>query len=152
MKTPTNSSVECYQRCHPLSLPCNPTRRRGAFTLIEVVLGLVLMATLLVGILLAIGRHQHIHRLSAERNAAAELADNLLTDWFASPQGVPLSGYGTLPSMPRWSWRTSVVANRTVVGRVFPVVELEIFSSTPSPVGRPALLSIEILQSRHETP
>lgn len=114
-------------------------RQSAGFTLIEVVVGLVLLATLCVGLLLALARHQRSNELAGTRYDATLIADQMLASWIDSPAGIPLSASGRVAGRPTWAWRTSVLSNRMVFGIPAVVVRLDIFRDQ---VG-PALISVE---------
>ncbi len=115
------------------------------FTLLEVLVGLVLMATVLVAIILAAARHKQLLRLAADRQAAIDQADRLLQSWSESATGIPLSASQALP-IRGWRWRTSVVANRSVFGRVCPVVRLEVLAISRSTGSELVLASVDTLR------
>ena len=127
------------------------TSKRGAFTLLEVVVGLVLLATVLVASLLALGRHQRQVRMSADRYAAISIADRLLASWFDSAKAIPLLASAVIVERPGWLWRTEVVANRTVMGRNCTVVRLQIVDRSVPDRGEVVLASVETLQPATET-
>lgn len=108
--------------------------RRG-LSLVEVIVGLALLATLVVGLFSALTLHQRqIHR--AERDLhAQQIADRLLSSWFSVPLGVspvPRWSQGAVPGEPRWLWRTRPVGLVRVERRVVEVVRLEIVETLPS--------------------
>ncbi len=119
--------------------------RRG-FTLLEVVIGLVLLATVLVTSLLAMGRQRRMLRQANDRQQAISLADALLTGWHQSTTGVPLRAAAPIVERPGWWWQTEVVANRIVFGRSHPIVRLQIVDRTLPLQSEVVLLSIELLQ------
>jgi type II secretory pathway pseudopilin PulG len=65
-------------------------------TLLEVLAGLALLATLLAGVLTAYGNHVRQVRRTQLRLKAADAADRMLTDWFQRPGGFPEEGCGTV--------------------------------------------------------
>ncbi|MCR9293817.1 MAG: type II secretion system GspH family protein [bacterium] len=101
-------------------------RKRAGFTLLELIAGSVLMATLLVSLVLAISKQRSVLRLAEDRQTATLLADELLAQWVDAPQGIPLGGSGRLPSMNQCFWRTSVIAQQTLFGKAAAVVRLDI--------------------------
>ena len=62
---------------------CSRNCRRGGLTLIEVVIGLLLLSTLLSSLLLSHQRHARQLQLAQRTLAAIDSADRLLADWFA---------------------------------------------------------------------
>lgn len=81
-------------------------RRRGT-TLIEVLFGLVILATLLATAVTARGRFLR-QAADAQRKARLiEALDAQLDQWFAPTiPAVPLNGSGTLDALPGGQWRT----------------------------------------------
>ena len=72
--------------------PPNRETRRPAMTLVEVVGGLALLATLLVAALLAQGRYMRQAASADRRLQAVTAADALLTSWRLDPRSLPHSG------------------------------------------------------------
>ena len=83
--------------------------KRPAFTLLEVIVGLTLMATVLVGSLLSFSAHQKQRRFADAKIVAVTIADDLLNLLSASPEGIPANGRGLIAGKSDWFWRTSVV-------------------------------------------
>ncbi len=119
-------------------------RRRG-FTLLEVVVGIMLLATLLVTSLLALGKQRRILRQAHDRQQAISLADAFLTKWHQSSTGVPLSGSGPIAERAGWWWQTEVVANRVVFDKTRPIVRLQIIDRSANSAKESVLLSVELL-------
>jgi prepilin-type N-terminal cleavage/methylation domain-containing protein len=120
---------------------------RGGFTLIELVVGLVLLATLLVSILLASARYEKSRRLAQNRSKAVQLADSLLADWFDSPGGIPIQASGRFGNQD-FLWQTQLVRNDQLFGREVLIVRLEV--STFSTQETTKLISVELVQSGDE--
>lgn len=99
---------------------------KDAFSLIEVVVALVLMATLLTTIIMAIGRHRRLGKLAEDRREAVRIADQLLLSWNGSRNGIPYMSSGAIPEHRGWFWRTRVVANQPLWGATFPKIGFEI--------------------------
>ena len=78
-------------------------------TLVEVVVGLMLLATLLVAILAAFGRHVRQVRHGQIRLEAARAADALLAEWFAEGGNLPREDEGVMPDNARFLWRITPV-------------------------------------------
>lgn len=122
----------------------NPVReRRKAFSLMEVVVALMLMATLLTSIILAIGRHRRQGKLAEDRRLAIRIADQLLATWHESKHGIPYMSSGPIPEHRGWIWRTNVVANQTLFGANFPKIGFEIVQ--PQAQRDVLLVQLEIL-------
>ncbi len=85
-----------------------------AMTLIEVVAGLALLGTLLVGIVLAKVRFTQQWTAADRRVQTVRAADELLTAWWATPGGFPRRAAGDVPGRPDLSWRTEPVSNPAV--------------------------------------
>ena len=120
-------------------LHCYPAPARRSFTLVEVVVGFVLLATVLVSLLLALARQRRNGEMARGRQAACLIADELLADWIESPTGIPLRGSGGVIGRPGWFWRTTVQANRQVIGIPATIVRLDVFENQISGV----LISVE---------
>ena len=115
----------------------------AGLTLVEVVGGLVILATLLVSLLMAFNAHARQIKLAAAQLEAIELTDQLIAGWYAAGQ-LPAPGEeGTIPSKPTLSWRVMSVATDVspVPARVMRVEVVD----TPA-FGKPETLSsVEIL-------
>ncbi|MEM9109977.1 MAG: hypothetical protein AAGC72_08125 [Planctomycetota bacterium] len=75
-------------------------------SLIEVTTSLAILGTLLVASILAKGRLTRQSTEALVRLDAAHAADQLMQDWWDSPEGMPRNGRGTLDSDTRFQWRT----------------------------------------------
>lgn len=102
------------------------SRQRDGFTLVEVVVGLTLLATVIVSSLLAYSKHQKQVRLARSKIAAVQIADDLLNRMSASRTGIPPAASGTIPEHPTWSWRTSVTAETLRDPIPMQIIELQI--------------------------
>ena len=102
-------------------------QRTSGFTLIEVVVGTVLLATLVVSVLVAIGSHQRKIRHVRQKSLAIELADQMMSRWHQSTEGVPLSGRGSLSPDGSLAWQTRVIKSRQLCGVPVYVVRLDLF-------------------------
>lgn len=104
---------------------------RRALTLIEVVVALVLLASLLVGMVTAYSAHHRQGIRAHRKRHAAAAADKLLTQWFldANPN-VPRSGQGLLPGPSPLIWRTEIVHRNVIETLPVEIVRLQIFSET----------------------
>jgi prepilin-type N-terminal cleavage/methylation domain-containing protein len=78
--------------------------RRG-LTLVEVIAGLVLMATLLTAVLAAFKAHAGQIRGARERMRASELAEDLLSGWQAEGALPALGTQKPLAGTDGWVWR-----------------------------------------------
>jgi type II secretory pathway pseudopilin PulG len=83
---------------------CRRSAGRG-LTLVEVIAGLVLLATLLASILVAFGSQAAQIRAARDRITAVELADRLLSEW-SSQNAIPAVGTEqNLAGTNAWRWR-----------------------------------------------
>jgi Tfp pilus assembly protein FimT len=81
-----------------------PSGRRG-LTLVEVIAGLVLLATLLTTVLAAFKTHAAQIRGSHERLKANEIAKELLSGWLAKGALPPVGTQQALAGTEDWIWR-----------------------------------------------
>ena len=102
------------------------TNQSRGFTLIEVVVGLTLMATVVVASLLAFSAHQKQIRQARSKIDALQIADNLLNRMSASRAGIPLFATGTIPERPNWTWRTRVIEETTLAQIPLRIIQLQI--------------------------
>src|SRR5262245_60433550 len=81
--------------------------RRGGVTLIEVVLGLVILGTIVASIAVARGRAMRQYAAAELQLRAARVADALISTWLdGPPQAIPLRDSGPLADLPGCVWRT----------------------------------------------
>lgn len=99
--------------------------RRG-FTLVEVVVGLALMASVLVGSLISFSAHQRQLRTAESKLAAVSLADEILSQLSGRREGVPRAGRGGIADRPGWFWQTRVVGVAAPAGIPLQVIRLEV--------------------------
>ncbi|NND99091.1 MAG: type II secretion system protein [Pirellulaceae bacterium] len=125
-------------------------KRRQAFTILEVVVGTTLLASLVVSVLIAISSHQKKVRVAQQRIVATRLADELLSRWMQSTDGVPLSARGTLlPDQTRMvsqaiTWQTNVIDRRELCGIPVHVVRLSLTGHARDKPGR-VLCSVDVV-------
>ena len=129
------------RRSNTSSPPPARTRARRATTLVEVLLGLVLLATLLVWILTARTRAARQTAVARARENASRSADRLLTRWWADPAFFPRSAAGVMPDAPQFTWRTRVVDNPSARSLGASVVRLEVRDSDAPEI----LIAVEVL-------
>ena len=103
------------------------SKQNSGFTLIEVVVGLTLMATVVVASLLAFSAHQKQIRQARSKIAAVQVADDLLNRMSANRTGIPSSARGTIIDHPNWTWRTRVTAETIRAEIPLRIIQLEIF-------------------------
>ncbi|MGB0759794.1 MAG: type II secretion system protein [Rubripirellula sp.] len=115
------------------------SRQRCGFTLVEVVIGLSLMATVIVSSLLAFSKHQKQIRLAQAKIAAVQIADDLLNRMSASRTGIPAAASGSIPDHPNWFWRTRVTAETLRSPIPMQIINLQIIEGKTG--SKPTLLS-----------
>src|SRR5947207_9417863 len=82
------------------------TKRRGV-TLVEVLAGLLLLATVLASALIARGRFLRQWAEADQRLAAAHAADAMLATWLGAPaSSLVVPAQGAVPDLVGYSWRT----------------------------------------------
>jgi hypothetical protein len=107
-------------------------------TLVEVIGGLALMATLMASLLAVKARVIHQNQLSLRRREAAVVADQLLAKWWPDPKAFPRTGQGS--TQDGFSWRTQISPNAPTSGAGAQVVRLEVFDSSGADVAVEVLL------------
>ena len=112
----------------PRQLHCR--YRPTAFTLLEVVVGIVLLASLVSGVVVAMGAHHRKIRFARQKASAVHLTDELLSRWDQSQDGIPLSQVGNLVADGSMVWRTDVVQRRELCGVPVHVVRLNVFGKS----------------------
>lgn len=83
---------------------------RRAITLIEVLAGITLMATLFTMMVVAAGRHTARIADAQRELQALEALDQLLAEWYSSDNALPTDDEGPLINHADWVWRKSVRA------------------------------------------
>ena len=125
-------------------------RRRRGSTLIEVLAGLALLASVLAALLVAKGNLARQWATSRRRCEAVQAADALLMRWWQDPELFPRSGDGEAPG--GWRWHVEEATNPEAARLGGRVVRLELFESVPPPSGqKDALASVELLIPRQPT-
>jgi prepilin-type N-terminal cleavage/methylation domain-containing protein len=108
---------------------CNSARAKPGLTLIEVLAGLALMATLLVAMLYLKSRFMHQLVASNLQLRSTAEADKMMTNWWADPEAIPVNGAGIVPGSPDLSWQTTLVSNDVVHHLGGKVVRLQVISA-----------------------
>lgn len=122
---------------------CRPARGRPGTTLIEVVLGLVVLSTLLVSVAIARGRFARQWADAERRLRLVRVADDLIAQWLATaPRPVPI-GQGTLGPDTGATWRTRILPDRGAVSLNAVVVRLDLFDARD---GSAPAVSIDFLE------
>ncbi|MEM9587060.1 MAG: type II secretion system protein [Planctomycetota bacterium] len=118
---------------------------RSAFTLIEVVVGLTLMATLLVSSLLAFTAHRRQLAAAMRKQQAIELADDLLSRLESSREGIQPLKSGAVAGHPNWFWQTRLIGVTAPMRFECQVIRFEIIDRTPRGDAR-VLTSVDLLK------
>ncbi len=100
--------------------------KRAGLSLVEVVAAIVILGTILVGVVLAKARHTRQLAIAQQQQVAVRAADELLSGWWVSREGVPREGRGQLATQPGMVWETKVVENAEVQRLGARVVRLEV--------------------------
>ena len=100
------------------------TTHRSALTLVEVVVGLLLLATLLVGTMLAFSRHARQIRLGQIRLEAVRAADALLAEWLSQGGQIPVNAEGRVPKHTDFCWKTQPLAD--TIDRTFDIAAVRL--------------------------
>lgn len=120
-------------------------RPRGT-TLVEALVGTVLLGTLLVTILVAKGRLAVQAAQAENRVQACEVLDSVLERWWPDRDGLPRDQAGEVPDRPRWRWQTRRVPNGEADGMHAEIVAVEVFA--PGQRDRVPAARVEILLPR----
>lgn len=121
--------------------------RRGGLTLLEVIVAIVLLATLLVGVLVATGRHLRQIRAADQRRQAIEIADGLLAQWLRDPQRIHVPASGK--SRDGFIWRTRELPSTQVLSLGLRIVRVEIMDEKDQGTeGQRPLAAVEIAIAR----
>jgi prepilin-type N-terminal cleavage/methylation domain-containing protein len=124
-------------------------RHRKAFTLLEVIVGLVLMGSLVASALVALSSQRHSMRLAKTKREANQIAEKLLTNWFEVLGSIPTREQGTVEQSQVWVWRTYPIGLRKVCGFEANVIRLEVLGRVGSELKPMILLSLELIQSQN---
>ncbi|MEM6689187.1 MAG: prepilin-type N-terminal cleavage/methylation domain-containing protein [Planctomycetota bacterium] len=100
-------------------------QHRG-FTLIEVIVSMVLLATLLATSIVAIGRQQRQLRFAKDRVEACSMAESILASMETTREGIPSRGNGPIVGKPSWIWQTRVVGSSQPFGVRLSVIRFAI--------------------------
>ncbi len=88
-----------------MSNRCSRRSARTGLTLVEVVAGIALLATLLVSLLSAFRAHAAQIRSAQDRLRAIRIADELLATWMAAGVIPAVDEQESIPETTGWSWR-----------------------------------------------
>lgn len=117
--------MRCCVRSQENAERCRRLRDRRGFTLLEVVVGTVLLASLVSGVVLATGAHQRKLLFARQKAIAIQAADELLSGWDQSRSGIPPRAVGVLAD-GAMQWQTQVLQSRLVCQIPVHVVRLTI--------------------------
>jgi|WetSurMetagenome_2_1015567.scaffolds.fasta_scaffold593876_2 hypothetical protein len=87
---------------------------RAALTLIEVVAAIAILGSVLVGVVLASARLTHQAAEARRQAVAVRAADELITRWWTSKEGVPVGSEGAVESDATLAWSARLVTNEAV--------------------------------------
>lgn len=119
------------------------SRSRRGLTLVEVVAGLALLSTLLVGVLTTKARVTRQWAHAQRRLEAAAAADRLMTSWWRDVERFPRNARGEVPGNSRLAWQTRTIRNDAVEAFGASTVRLEVFDERDAAV----LASVEVVLS-----
>jgi type II secretory pathway pseudopilin PulG len=122
-----------------MSLNCS----RKAFTLVETVAALGLLATLLIAILATFSQEARLMARRTEQLAAIDIADGQIYEWNSSKGGIPVPARGTFAGRNDWRWETAYVKNHPSSQIGLQVVNFTIASTDPARQDRP-LVSLQL--------
>lgn len=120
-----------------------------AFTLLEVVVGLVLMGSLVASGLVALSSLQHSLLLAKQKSRANQIADTLLTKWYEMQGSVPLREQGVIVTTQEWFWRTQPVGTTSVCGMQANLIRFDVLGRAGRNQAPIVLVSIELLQKQN---
>lgn len=122
---------------------CGRSASRG-LTLVEVIAGLALLATLLASILVAFGSQAAQFRGARDRLMAVELADRLLCEW-NSQNAIPAVGTEqTLHGTNDWRWRIVAGDSANLAASGVSSIRVEVFQFKQTGIDQ-VLASVDLL-------
>ncbi|MGI9470653.1 MAG: type IV pilus modification PilV family protein [Rubripirellula sp.] len=122
----------------------SPSRRSAGFTLLEVVIGLTLMASVVVASLLAFTAHRKQRRLADAKIAAVAIADDLLNQLSARRNGIPVAERGVIQGRPNWFWQTQTVGTMIRAQVPLRVIEFQVIEVSEN--GWQPLVSTQLVE------
>ena len=120
-------------------------RYTDGFTLLEVVIGLTLMASVVVASLLAFSTHQKQRRLADAKIAAVTVADGLINELSSRFDGIPQSGRGVIPGHPNWFWQTRIIGTAIRAQVPLQIIEFQLLEASAS--GTRPLVSTQLVKT-----
>jgi type II secretory pathway pseudopilin PulG len=139
------SNVSTNQNAANQNAGSGKVTTRNAFTLLEVVVGLTLMASVLVGSMLSFSAHQIQLRHAEDTIVAVAVADQLLTQFTGSRDGIPAASAGRIAAHPNWLWQTRTVGTAAPATLPLRVIRLEIIDVAANGTRR-VLSSVEVVE------
>lgn len=127
------------------------TNARRAMTLVEVIAGIALLGTVLAVTVLSHGRLLRQHQRAQTKLQAVAAVDQLLSQWYANGEAVPVEASGKWPGSPVVVWKTQRGRTQTSGAISVDVVELTAKIEGESP-SLPPLVRIELALSPREQP
>lgn len=127
-------------------MKCKRSDACHAFTLIEVLAGMVLLAGVVSTTLVAISSHRRASELLGKQRSALLAADALLSEWYQSSAQIPVPSQGAVGIGSDFFWRTRRVGTQQVCGVWTDTIRLEIMVSSLSQSNTPPLATIDVLQ------
>jgi len=128
-----------------------PKTNFGAFTLIEVVAGLILMGSLAASTLVALAAQQRSILLAKQKQKATQVAEGLLTRWYDLVGEVPTRNQGIVAAEETWLWRTQPVGFRNLCGLPVNIIRLDIIGTLGTNAEPRVLASVELVQKQTES-
>lgn len=125
-----------------MSTLCFRSNHRG-FTLIEVLVGMVLLSSLAIAALQGFKAHKRQLQFAENKVLAVAELDRLLTLW-SGKAWIPYEGGGALDPQKGWVWQAQLVGQRMVFGQPKLVVRIDVLE-TNLPNAR-SLASVELLR------
>ena len=122
---------------------CEKLRARG-MTLIEVVAGLAILASMLTAIFSVKSRVTRQTRITERRREATAVADALLASWWQNKNTFPRSESGPVEGGQNFIWRTQPIPNPSAQACGAEVVRLEVLDATSLPAPAP-LVTVELI-------
>ncbi len=116
--------------------------RRRAFTLVEVVVGTVLLAAFAGSTFLAFRVHNLQLRNAGDTLAAVNFADQKLESLLAVPRPFGKADGGSVPGHPTWRWSLRAVRRQSVCGADVEVSRFEVWRMRS---GRRRLVAMEVV-------
>lgn len=126
-------------RCRPFS-----RKSRAGVTLIEIVVGLVVLAVLVSSVTLARGRLMRQWSETERTVQAAKALDQMMAGWIGGgdADSIPVPSRGPLQGVEGCIWRTNWMADPAATQIGAGVVRVEVFE------GRNRLLEIDVLKHK----